>query len=145
MRRVLFLGLVAALTTATPAFALREIMVGNAPIGPGSGHDQEVLDALNVPERVILAEGGLDASLDAYFKGGPKALNDAFRKFAAIPADTREIRLVPFAARSFDLGKEVYPYDWELQVPGLYRSGGRNVKRDRVGMVVHIPNVGPPA
>ena len=70
-----------------------------------------MLDALNVPERVLLSEGGLDASVDVYFKGGPKALNDAFRKFAAISAKQHEVVLMPFPAKPFDFGKESFPHD----------------------------------
>lgn len=145
MRRFLPIGLAAALALPTPAFALRSIMTGNQPLGPQHGFDKEVLDALNVPERVLLSEGGLDGSLEVYFKGGPKAINDAFRKFAAIPAGTHEVVLMPFPARPLDFGKETYPYDWELHLPGGHRAGGRKVPRDRVTMTVYVPTPNPPA
>ena len=144
MRRFLLLGLV-VLVVPAPAFALRSIMTGNEPLGPQHGFDKEVLDALNVPERVLLSEGGLDASLDVYFKGGPKALNDAFRKFAAVPAARHEVIVMPYAARPYDFGKESIPYDWALHLPGTYRSGGRKVERDLVRMTVYLPNPSPTA
>jgi hypothetical protein len=145
-RCALLFGFLALLAVPTPAFALREIMTGNRPIGPESGHGKEVLAALNVPERVLLSEGGLDASLDAYFKGGPKALNDAFRRFAAIPAGKHEVVLMPFPAKPFDLDKESYPYDWTLTVPGSRRAGGiRTPAIDHVTLTVYIPNPNPPA
>lgn len=146
MRRTVFLGLLAVLVGPAPAFALREIITGNRPIGPEGGHDKEVLAALNVPERVLLSEGGLDGSLEVYFKGGPRALNDAFRRFAAIPAGTHEVVLMPFPARPFDLGKESIPYDWTLQIPGTRRAHGvRLPAADRVTLTVYIPNPNPPA
>lgn len=144
-RCALVFGLLALLTVPTPAFALREIMTGNRPIGPESGHDKEVLAAVNMEERVLLSTGGLDASLEVYFKGGPKALNEAFRRFAAIPAGRHEVVLMPFPAKPFDLGKESYPYDWTLHVPGTHQAGGKTRAMDHVSMTVYIPNPSPPA
>src|SRR5262245_22927096 len=143
MRRVILLGLIASLFSATPAFALRTIMTGNQPLGPESGLDKEVLAAFNVPERVILSEGGLDGNYEVYFHGGPKALNEALRRFAAINAGKPEVVLMPFPARPFDFGKKSYPYDWMMHVPP--RSGRRGTEREFVTMTVFIPNVGPPS
>jgi hypothetical protein len=145
-RCALVFGFLAVLALPAPAFALREIMTGNQPIGPESGHDKEVLAAVNVEERVLLSTGGLVNDLDVYFKGGPKALNEAFRRFAAIPAGKREIILMPFPAKPFDLGKESYPYDWVMHIPGTRRGGGERVPPwDRVTLTVYIPNPNPPA
>jgi len=144
MRRFILLGLIVVLGASTPAFALRMIMVGNQTLGPGNGLDKEVLDAFNVPERVILSEGGLDGNYEVYFLGGPKALNEALRRFAAIKAGKHEVILVPFPARPFDFGKKSYPYDWMMHIPPR-RSDGRGTEREFVTMTVYIPNPGPPA
>jgi len=146
MRRIVFLGLVAVLLAPTPAFALREIMTGNQPIGPESGHDKEVLAAVNMEERVLLSTGGLVNDLAVYFKGGPKAVNEAFRRFAAIPAGTHEVILMPFPATPFNFGKESYAYDWMMHIPGIRRGRGERIPAgDRLTLTVYIPNVNPPA
>jgi hypothetical protein len=145
-RCALVFGFLALLAVPTPAFALREIMTGNQPIGPESGHDKEVLAAVNMEERVLLSTGGLVNDLEVYFKGGPKALNEAFRRFAAIPAGKHEVVLMPFPAKPFDLGKESYPYDWVMHIPGIRRGGGERMPPwDKLTLTVYVPNVNPPA
>lgn len=144
MRRVIFLGLVIFVTFASPAFALREIMVGNQPLGPGNGLNKEVLAAFNMPERVLLSSGPSDGDYDVYFQGGPKALNEALRRFAAIKADKLEIILMPFTAKPFDFGKKSYPYDWTIGISGD-RSNRPGKEPELATMTVYIPNPGPPA
>jgi hypothetical protein len=143
MRRVILLGLVASLFSATPAFALRFIMTGNAPIGPESGLNKEVFAAFNMSERVILSQGPLDGDYDVYFHGGPKALNEALRRFAAIKAGKHEVTLMPVPAEPFIFGKESYPYDWMIHISGD-RSERRGKEPELVTITVHIPNPGPP-
>jgi hypothetical protein len=139
MRCVILLGLIVVLCASTPAFALRSIMTGNAPLGPESGLDKEVLAAFNVPERVVLSNGPMPGDYDVYFHGGPKALNEALRRFAAIRAGKHEVILMPFPAKPFSFGKESYPYDWMIHFPG-----GRVAEPELVTMTVYIPNPGPP-
>jgi hypothetical protein len=136
--------LVLVLALPAPAFALREIMVGNQPLGPGSGLDEKTLAAVNLEERVVLSEGGLGGTFDVYFKGGPKALNEAFRRFAAIPADRHEIILMPFPAKPFEFGKQSIPYDWMLHIPGDRAAAGQNHRPGLVTLTVYIPNPNPP-
>jgi hypothetical protein len=136
--------LLLVLVLPAPAFALREIMLGNRPLGPGSGLDEKTLAAVNMEERVVLSEGGLDGTFDVYFHGGPKALNEAVRRFAAIPAGRHEVVLMPFPARPFEFGKESIPYDWMLHIPGD-RAAGPNRRPARVTLTVYIPNANPPA
>src|SRR5262245_56075695 len=92
------------LTLAIPAgvHALATDQLGNAPIGPGWGFDAKLLAAVNVEERVYWCE--VNGNPTFFFKGGPKAVNEAIRRFAAIPADKREIILLPGpgATRTFD-------------------------------------------
>jgi hypothetical protein len=144
MRRVILLGLVASLLSATPAFALRTIMTGNRPIGPESGLNKEVLAAFNMPERVILSDGPLGGYYDVYFHGGPKAINEALRRFAAIKAGKHEVTLMPFPAEPFIFGKKSYPYDWTIHITGdsAERPGKEPVL---VTMTIYIPNPGPAA
>jgi hypothetical protein len=144
MHRVFLGGLVAILFSASPAFALREIMVGNQPFGPESGLDKEVLAAFNMPERVILSAGPLAGYYDVYFHGEPKAVNEALRRFAAIKARKHEVTLMPFPAKPFDFGKKSYPYNWTIHISGdrLERPGKEPVL---VTMTIYIPNPGPPA
>lgn len=144
MRRVVLLGLAASLFAASPAFALREIMVGNAPLGPGQGLDKEVLAAFNVPERVLLSAGPSDGEYEVYFHGGPKALNEALRRFAAIKAGKHEVILKPFPAESFRFGKESIPYDWTMHISGE-RPARSGSDTKLVTMTIYIPNPGPPA
>jgi hypothetical protein len=144
MRRVIVLGLVAVLAASTPAYALREIMPGNAPIGPQSGLDKEVLAAFNVPERVLLSHGPSPGEYEVYFHGGPKAINEAIRRFVGITAGKHEITLIPFPAKPFDFGKKSYPYDWTMHITGERRGRPATVP-ELVTMTVYIPNPGPPA
>src|SRR5262245_49670259 len=92
-RPVLVLAFLAALVLPGPAFALRHIIVGNEPL---TGFGKEVLDALNVEERVLLSEH--DGSYTVYFKGGPVALNRAFKHLVALPTTKHEIILLPVPA-----------------------------------------------
>src|SRR5262245_19840943 len=105
IRCATILGLLTAVTIPTPVFALREVIVGNAPIGPG-GYSKEVLAAANVQERVYLSAHSMEGSLTMYFKGGPKALNESIRHFAAVPADRREILVLPIPAKLLIHGKK---------------------------------------
>lgn len=138
------LGLLAALVLPGPAFALRHIIVGNAPLGPGPGFGTELLAALNVEERVFLMEH--DGSHTVYFQGGPKALNQAFRHFAALPADRREIILLPGPPKPLAYDKAPIPYDWVLYIP----AGPENRRHTwpverRTTLTVYIPEPPPPA
>lgn len=133
-------ALVAALLLVLPgpAFAIRHVIVGNEPLGPGHGFGKELLTAVNVEERVYLSEH--DGDLSIYFKGGPAALNRAFRHFAALPADKREIFLLPVPARPLLHNKPI-AYDWMLYVPEedpRPRRGARLVGRT-VTLTVYIP------
>jgi hypothetical protein len=144
MRRVFLFGLVASLSAATPAFALREIMVGNQPLDPGHGLEKEVLAAFNMPERVVLSHGPMPGDYDVYFDGGPKAVNEALRRFAAIKAGKHEVTLMPFPAEPFHFGKKSYPYDWMIHISGdRFERGGKDPVL--VTMTIYIPNPGPPA
>ena len=140
-RRALVVALV--LAAPTPAFALREVIVGNEPLGPEFGYSKELLAALNVPERVYLSShtGG---SLDVYFQGGPTALNRAFRHVAALPAHKHELILLPVPAKPLLHNKPI-AYDWMLHVPGA-RPGRRDgLVESKVTLTVYIPESLPAA
>jgi len=114
-RCALVLGLATGLALPAPAFALIEIVVGPGRVGPEIGLGTEALAAANVEERVYLSNH--EGTFEIYFRGGPKALNETARRFAAIPADRREIVLLPGPARPIDFDKAPIAYDWRLRLP----------------------------
>src|SRR5687767_12640791 len=104
MTRFFFLAcLLAVPMTAHRAHALATEQLGNKPIGPGWNFDARLLAAVNVDERVYWFE--VNGNPYFFFKGGTKALNEAIRRFAAIPADKREIILIAGPARTHTLGR----------------------------------------
>src|SRR5438270_1616249 len=111
MNRRALLGLLAALAVPAPALALRDVIVGNEPVGPGLGLDDQALAAVNVEDRVYLSHHL--GAFDVYFGGGPRALSEAFRRFAALPAESREIILMPVPAKPL-VHTVPIPYDWFL-------------------------------
>jgi hypothetical protein len=146
-RAAIVLGFLAALALPPPAFAERQVIVGNQPIGPGLGLGKEVLAAVNVEERVYMYEH--EGNPFFFFRGGPKAVNEAIRRFAAIPADKREIILLPGPARPIGHDRDNKPvtYDWALHVPmGKYRFHmGSELDDDRATLTIYIPEPRPPA
>src|SRR3954463_9722456 len=119
-------ALAAVLFVPAAAHALATEQLGNAPIGPGWGFDAKLLDAVNVEERVYRFE--VNGNPTFFFKGGPKAVNEAIRRFAAIPAEKREIVLVPGSGATQTFGGKSVAYDWTLHVPmGLYFGGDSEV------------------
>ena len=145
-RSVLVLALLSALVLSGPAFALRHIIVGNEPLKTGFG-GKEVLDALNVEERVLLSEH--DGDLTIYYKGGPTALNRAFKHLVALPTTKHEIILLPVPAPEMTFDKKKYPYDWVLYIPtdDSPRRGRRPPARveTKATLTVYIPEPLPAA
>src|SRR2546430_3811350 len=115
MRTAILLGFLSVLYVPATAHALGFIIVGNQPLGAESGYGRELLAAVNTEERVYAYIH--DWHLSFYFKGGPKALNEAMLRFAAIPADKREIILLPAPGKLLNPDKPI-AYDWCLRVPG---------------------------
>src|SRR6476469_740298 len=113
-RRSTLLGLLAALAVPEPAFALREVIVGNEPV---SGYGKEVLALLNVEERVYLEDGPVSGMLTVHFRGGPRAVNHALSLFRALPAAGHEIILRAGPPPPLAFGKKAIPYDWVLYYP----------------------------
>jgi hypothetical protein len=142
MSRCALLGLVATLAGPAPAFALREVVVGNAPL---SGYHKELLALLNVEERVYLEDGPLGSMVTAYFHGGPTAVNQALRRFAALPADKHEIHLRPAPGPALEFGKKPIPYEWVVYSPPP--KGGRRggAVESRATLTIYIPEPLPPA
>jgi hypothetical protein len=144
-RAAILLAALSALILPGPAFALREVIVGNQPLPPGFVADKELLAALNVEERVFLSQNSMGGSLDVYFKGGPKALNAAFRQLAAIAAQKREVIVRPGPAKSMDFAKKVIAYDWVLEVTGLDTGARRGRQAGlAVTLTVYVPEPLPP-
>jgi len=143
IRCALFLGLLTAVAIPAPAFALREVIVGNAPIGPG-GYSKEVLAAANVQERVYLSEHSMEGSLTMYFKGGPKALNESIRHFAAVPADKREIILIPVPAKPLTHSNKTIPYEWFMYIPTERPARGKRVVPGTATLTIYVSEHLPP-
>jgi hypothetical protein len=148
-RHAILLGLVSALTIPASAQALGFIIVGNQPIGPEGGYTKEVLAAVNVEERVYAYIHDFQQTF--YFKGGPKALNQAMRHFAAIPDDNHEIILLPAPGKPLIDDKPV-AFDWSLRVAGGRTGRAREVvvgrsdfTDDRATLTIYIPEPLPPA
>lgn len=122
-RLAVILGILAA--APVPAHALGHVVEGNQPLGPESGLGPEVLAAVNLPERVYYYHH--DFRQTFYFKGGPKALNEAMRRFAVIPADRREIILLP-APPTVRMHAAPADFTWRLCTPGgRTRGKGRDI------------------
>jgi len=139
------LCLLAALAVPGPAFALREVIVGNQPV---SGYGKEVLALLNVEERVYLEDGPLAGMLTVHFHGGPRAVNYALSRFPAVPAAEHEIILRAAPAPPNSFGKKPIPYDWVLYYPGeeAGRPGRRGgPARGKTTLTIYIPEPLPPA
>ncbi len=149
-RSAMFLGLLSVLSIPAPAYALREFVVGNQPLGPGFGFGAELLAAVNTVERVYMYNH--DGNLFFFFKGGPKALNEAIGRFAAIPADKREIILLPVPAKPLIHDKKPIAYDWCLHVPrvgglrfGRRFEGDSEIADNRATLTIYIPEPRGPA
>ena len=141
-RRSTLLGLLAALAVPEPAFALREVIVGNEPL---SGYGKEVLALLNVEERVYLEDGPLGGMLTAHFRGGPRAVNHALGRFRALPAAEHEIILRAGPPPALAFGKKAIPYDWVLYYPGEEAGRPGGPVRNKTTLTIYIREPLPPA
>jgi hypothetical protein len=144
-RYALLVGFVAVTFAAERANALATEQLGNKPIGPGWGFDGKLLAAVNMDERVYWYE--VNGNPFFFFKGGPKALNEAIRRFAAIPAEKREIILIAGPGRTHTLTRtQVVAYDWCLHVPMGLKLGGDSLIADtRATLTIYIEASRPPA
>ena len=140
--RALLLGLLSALCTPAPAHALREVIVGNQPLGSHFGFDPKLLEAVNIEERVFLYNH--DGNLYFFFKGGPKALNDTIRRFMAIPTGRREIIILPGLAKPQIFDKKPIAYDWTFNVMLGDRMDRKPVPPDpSATLTIYIPEPPP--
>jgi len=142
-RCALVFGLLSFLTIPTPAFALREVIVGNQPLGPGS-FGKELLAAANVQERVYLSSHAMEGSLTMYYKGGPKALNESIRHFAAVPANKHEIILLPVPATPLTHSGKPIPYDWVMYLPTESSVRGKIKVPGTATLTIYVPEHLPP-
>src|SRR4051794_37887826 len=92
-RAAVLFAVAAGLALPAAAHALATEQLGNKPIGPGWNFGSEVLAAVNVEERVYWHE--VNGNPTFFFRGGPRAVYAAISRFAAIPAEKREIVLLP--------------------------------------------------
>jgi hypothetical protein len=123
-RATILFGLLTAAFIPDRVFALATEQLGNKPIGLSWDFGAKLLEAVNVEERVYWYE--VNGNPTFFFKGGPKELNQAIRRFAAIPHDKREIVLLPGpgAIQTFD--KKPVTFDWSLHVPMGFYFGGES-------------------
>jgi hypothetical protein len=137
LRPAKFVGMFAILAAPTAAHALATEQLGNQPIGAGWGFGAELLAAVNVEERVYWYE--VNGNPTFFFKGTPKSVNEAIRRFAAIPAEKREIILLPGPGKTQTLGSKPIEYDWTLHVPmGLRFDGDSDVADNRAVLIIHV-------
>jgi hypothetical protein len=142
-RAATFFVLALVLTAPTVAHALATEQLGNKPIAPGWGFDAKLLDAVNVEERVYWYE--VNGNPTFYFKGSPKAVNEAIRRFAAIPAPKSEIVLLPGPGITHTLQGKPVAYDWALHDPmGLSFGGDSDVADSRATLTIHLNSLTPP-
>jgi|SRR5262245_30168616 len=142
VRTLLPAGLLLALAVPTPVHALATDSLGNKPITGWAWH-ATVFDIVNVPSRVYWFE--VNGNPFFYFKGTPRDLNEALRRFAALKADKKEIILLPGPGerKTFD-GKPV-AYDWCVHVPeGIKFDGDSEVADTRATLTIHISTPLPP-
>jgi HEAT repeat protein len=146
-RTALIIGTALALLAPGRVHALATEHVGNKPIEAGWGFDPALLTSVNTASRVYWYE--VNGNPYFFFRGGCAELQDALKKFAAIPADKREIILLagPAETKTFD-GKTVIKYDWCLHVPaGLRFQADDDTSDDRATLTIQIPapRAAPPA
>ena len=142
-RPAIHFGLLAALVAPAAVHALATEQLGNKPIGPGGNLGPELLAAVNIDERVYWYE--VNGNPTFYFKGGSKALNQAIRRFAAIPAEKREIVLLPGVGATQTLHRKPIAFDWSLHVPmGFNFKADAEVADDRATLTIHVNAQVPP-
>ncbi len=129
-----------ALTLASPpgrAHGLATEQFGNQPIA-GGNFGVEVLAAVNLSSRVYWYE--VNGNPYFYFRGNATALNEALRKFAAIPAEKREIILLAGPGKRKSLGGDQrIDYDWALHVPdGIRFDKDAEVADSRATFTIHV-------
>ncbi|HEX3147938.1 MAG TPA: hypothetical protein VHR66_07625 [Gemmataceae bacterium] len=112
--------------------ALATEQLGNEPIKDGWGFSSQLLAAVNIEERVYWYE--VNGNPTFFFKGSAKALNQAIRRFVDIPADRREIILLPGPGGTHTLGGKPVACDWSLHVP----MGDFGVADTRATLTIYV-------
>jgi hypothetical protein len=118
---VLTLGLLAtpgrALALATEHFGNDPVPAGFVNLGP------EALALGNLKTRVYWREVNGDPTF--FYEGDAAALNEALKKFAALPGGAREVVLLPGHGEGHSLtGDKKFGYDWWVNTPaGDHREG----------------------
>jgi hypothetical protein len=122
------------LATAATAFALREVMFGNAPIPNRPGWAAGVVDVVNLESRIWLENHAMAGTVTCFYKGDIHAVNLALRKFAAVNAGARPLVLLPGPGKPH-FGSKI---EGDMQ---FYVSGGIIRGTDSRGSPVahHVP------
>jgi hypothetical protein len=142
---MLRVSLLFAFLAPATVFALATEQLGNKPITGGLNFDAQLLTAVNVDSRVYWYE--VNGNPHFFFKGGPKELNEAIRRFALIKHEKREIILLPGPGKRTTLdGKTEVAYNWELHVPMGFNFGKESEVSDvRATLIIHIDALLPSA
>jgi hypothetical protein len=144
VRTLLPSGLLVALLSPSAVHALRTESLGNSPIGAGWGFDNTVLELINTEARVYWYE--VNGNPFFYFKGTPRDLNNALRRFAALSAEKKEIILLPGPGEWQTFDHKPVAFDWSVHVPmGLKFDGDSEVADTRATLTIHISARRPPA
>ncbi len=106
-----------ALGLATEHFGNAPVPAGFVDLGP------EALALANLKTRVYWHE--VNGNPTFFYEGDAAALNEALKKFAALPGGTREVVLLPGHGEGHSLtGEKKFDYDWWVNTPaGLHREG----------------------
>ena len=131
--------LIVAFPSSAPALGFEYL--GNARVESQGGWSTAFMNAVNNSKRV----DGYDVNGNPtfFFHGDANDLNEAIVQFAAIPAEHREIVLLPGRGevRTFDRKTEIV-YGWSLNVPmGLHLLMDEKSGEARTTMTIRIPSV----
>ena len=137
--RLIALALVVGIPAAAPALGLEYL--GNARVESQGGWSTAFVDAVNNPRRVYGYE--VNGNPTFFFHGNADDLNQAIVQFAAIPAEKREIILLPGPGEvsTFDRKTKI-AYGWSIHVPmGFHFKADEETGDTRTTMIIRIPAV----
>jgi hypothetical protein len=106
------------------ALALATEHFGNDPVPAGFVNlGAEAVALANLKTRVYWYE--VNGNPTFFYEGDAAALNEALKKFAALPGGAREVVLLPGRGEGHSLtGDKKFGYDWWVNTPaGLHREG----------------------
>src|SRR5438874_3205783 len=125
------MSLVLWIVLAGPALALGTESLGNNPIPAGGNLSKEATELVNLKSRVYWRE--VNGDYQFFFRGNTEALNDALRKFAAIPGEVHELILLPGEGETHTFDNTRVLCTWHFHEPGgFYAAFARREKETHV-------------